>query len=49
MCITEPDAIVSAHAWVVACCLIFGPLLCALVITLWKLDETQDYRGDKHW
>lgn len=37
-----PDNAVFIHLFGVACCLIFGPLLCALVVTLWKLDETQD-------
>lgn len=42
MCITEPELIVETHMWALAFCLIIGPLLCALVVTLWKLDETQD-------
>lgn len=44
-----PDNAVFIHLCGVAFCLIIGPAICALVVSLWPRNESRDYRGDKHW
>lgn len=50
MCITDPDDVVALHLMAVTCFLVWFPVMCALVVSVWpKSRPNKNYRGDKHW